>query len=495
MNEYLENFQPFESDEFFLNLRTGAWYDLIHWKKLKNTNFNSKLNVSNKNNASIENSLINESNIETIDNNLFAFRPNYCYFQSKNGHSETMSFASLRFNPHILFSCSIHNRCFIVDATRRGKIYPDSLLKTIPIWISIINKQVLGWQDDKLMTHLKYVGKSELNRAQTVVEKYHIPEIVVNKMQEKLLQLRKENNCSWYAPFLGTEQNLNQQSLVLKPIFINPNSPYKQWESNKDYVPIFLISASESERESKLQGTYTYLPGAGDDMEAWIPSKNYNAEIFWRSFNILELNEDDLEEDIQSNCIQAQDSIQTAFIYPIKIHSDHIFIADQMNEEYINKFDTIILLGSPKALKSMKQFSNVYSFPICNHKKFKRSLEFEFPNILKLVIKLSQENVKKFDQINLDEVKKNTQFPKILILNIDSTFSGIETAFAVAILMIFYLYEAPDFILPKQSTLTNEKLKILKSLTMLCQIDFPNCFLSKLLYKQMKQVVEKFNLP
>lgn len=35
--------------------------------------------------------------------------------------------------------------CIIVDATRKGKRFPDSMSKTIPIWICVLNRSISNY--------------------------------------------------------------------------------------------------------------------------------------------------------------------------------------------------------------------------------------------------------------------------------------------------------------------------------------------------------------
>lgn len=62
-----------------------------------------------------------------------------CYFKSTDGHTTQWSFSFRRLNLHLLPLLSSHNGLIIVDSTRKGKLMPDALLKTIPIWCAVIN--------------------------------------------------------------------------------------------------------------------------------------------------------------------------------------------------------------------------------------------------------------------------------------------------------------------------------------------------------------------
>lgn len=60
---------------------------------------------------------------------------------------------------HILQLAQQHHGLVIVDSTRKGKRYPDSFLKTIPIWCHVLNTAIYQvcnkkhWQVPELHLH------------------------------------------------------------------------------------------------------------------------------------------------------------------------------------------------------------------------------------------------------------------------------------------------------------------------------------------------------
>lgn len=66
------------------------------------------------------------------------------YFKSTDGHSGQWSFSTARLNLHIASLASKCGGVCIVDATRRGKSFPDALTKTIPIWAAVINRSIVA---------------------------------------------------------------------------------------------------------------------------------------------------------------------------------------------------------------------------------------------------------------------------------------------------------------------------------------------------------------
>lgn len=102
-----------------------------------------------------------------------------CYFKSTDGHTNNWSFNTSRLNLHVallagmvsslfffklitsnkcedlkliffyLFECEWVGQkggCIIVDSTRKGKRFPDSMSKTIPIWTCVLNRSVYKYR-------------------------------------------------------------------------------------------------------------------------------------------------------------------------------------------------------------------------------------------------------------------------------------------------------------------------------------------------------------
>ncbi|GJP63814.1 hypothetical protein CLOP_g20856 [Closterium sp. NIES-67] len=63
-----------------------------------------------------------------------------CYFKSTDGHTGNWDFSVTRMNLHVANIAARSGGAMIVDATRRGKVFPDSLSKTIPIWACVVNR-------------------------------------------------------------------------------------------------------------------------------------------------------------------------------------------------------------------------------------------------------------------------------------------------------------------------------------------------------------------
>lgn len=61
------------------------------------------------------------------------------YFKSTDGHTGEWKFSMRRLNFHLLPLLNEHGNLILVDSTRKGKLMPDALLKTVPIWCAVLN--------------------------------------------------------------------------------------------------------------------------------------------------------------------------------------------------------------------------------------------------------------------------------------------------------------------------------------------------------------------
>eukprot|EP00850_Spirogloea_muscicola_P023324 SM000347S12998 [mRNA] locus=s347:65217:68332:- [translate_table: standard] len=65
-----------------------------------------------------------------------------CYFKSTDGHAGNWSFSLTRLNMHLALLAAARGGVIIVDATRKGKRFPDSFSKTVPMWACVLNRAV-----------------------------------------------------------------------------------------------------------------------------------------------------------------------------------------------------------------------------------------------------------------------------------------------------------------------------------------------------------------
>lgn len=153
--------------------------------------------------------------------------------------------------------------CIIVDATRKGKRFPDSMSKTIPIWACVINRAVADIRDAEDGHSLDWDCELHLPIWVSEVEKNNIENLV----------------DSWVEDLKACGANLVPLARALR----KPLRTF--WVSQKtviylnevvdietlDFTPIFLVSASQpvscTQRMTDAEFSWSYIPGAADDEE------------------------------------------------------------------------------------------------------------------------------------------------------------------------------------------------------------------------------------
>lgn len=202
-----------------------------------------------------------------------------CYFKSTDGHVNQWSFSMTRLNLHVAFHAVNDGGCIIVDATRRGKKFPDALSKTVPIWAAVVNTCVLLYQMDHnlplMEDSLDYLCLPDWipDQEKSEIEKRIDPwatQLLESELEDISLlaeRMSKPLQCCWVHP--------SDTSYV---DILSINSP-----------TLILVSASEhgSRERKKLQiddkeFMYDYVPGGGDDEESW--AMGLTPSIMWEHY-------------------------------------------------------------------------------------------------------------------------------------------------------------------------------------------------------------------
>lgn len=287
-----------------------------------------------------------------------------CYFKSTDGHTNNWSFSTRRLNLHLFKIIRKNNGIIIIDSTRRGKKIPDSFSKTIPIWISIMNKFI---NPNKEFNELFFTPYETISN-------YEIDRIL------KLLPIFKENIIKFKDLIISQIIDLNDNR-ILRPFWIYPGcKKLPIFTGFEDFIPIILISASERslDGENKSLG-FSYVQGAGDDHELW--SFGLTPELFWENykskFNGLANMDDDEVKNIVLEIVHNNDN-------NYDINNESIF----WNEEDINNVDNFISFG--KLLNSNITFKK---------SELSKNLKYDKIIILDSTFKYINDNIKIPDKI------------------------------------------------------------------------------------------------
>ncbi|KAL4563882.1 hypothetical protein LXL04_027930 [Taraxacum kok-saghyz] len=197
-----------------------------------------------------------------------------CYFKSTDGHTNNLSFNTSRLNLHLAILAGQKGGCMIVDSTRKGKRFPDSMSKTIPIWTCILNRAILNHRNQTT---------PQINPSWDTF--LHLPLWVPDTEKSKI----HSNIDNWVNQLQQSGADISSiSSLLKKPlrplwisqktvIWLNEVPDHNSW----DFTPVILISASSDVYRQKTSSEFSwnYISGAGDDEESW--ARGLTPFLFW----------------------------------------------------------------------------------------------------------------------------------------------------------------------------------------------------------------------
>eukprot|EP00249_Psilotum_nudum_P008194 c21109_g1_i2 orf=148-1971(-) len=248
-----------------------------------------------------------------------------CYFKSTDGHTGNWSFNPTRLNIHVANLAAERGGCFIVDATRRGKRFPDSMSKTIPIWACILNRAIykLRQYHDCCMHSLQVMKQNDFP-PESSCEGVDMEEVATNdgfklslsnsSLETFAKDLMNESwDCSLHLPiWVSKTEKSNIENHIdewvklleatgadlgslawtlkkpLRPLWISQTTVIWLNEvpdaASWSFTPIILVSASHPtsipERDNDVDISWRYIPGAADDEESW--ARGLTPVLFWR---------------------------------------------------------------------------------------------------------------------------------------------------------------------------------------------------------------------
>ena len=206
-----------------------------------------------------------------------ASRAGGAYFKSTDGHTNEWGFSLRRLNLGLLPLAGAAGGAVLVDSTRRGKRFPDSLAKTVPIWAAVLNAALFP----------------ELFPAPAL----HTTPLAVAPHEAAAIARRLPG---FLAEFLALGLDLGalraQVGRPLRPLFVTPASPLPAAPPRFDaFVPLVLVTASQVTAGSGTEGEY--IQGAGDDHEGWAAESGLDPAVFWKHHEaILAASEADLAD-------------------------------------------------------------------------------------------------------------------------------------------------------------------------------------------------------
>ncbi|XP_074280912.1 tRNA A64-2'-O-ribosylphosphate transferase isoform X1 [Silene latifolia] len=216
-----------------------------------------------------------------------------CYFKSTDGHNNNWSFNTSRLNLHVALLAGQKGGCIIVDSTRKGKRFPDSMSKTIPIWTCVLNRAIQRYRNirhkDENIKHVDDNVDCEASE-ETSIDwdcSLHLP-LFISKTERASIE-RCLDEFTVRLEESGADISSLAMSLrkPLRPLWISQKSviwlnevpDHDSW----NFTPIILVSASSQDGFIQHRGStefsWNYIPGAGDDEESW--ARGLTPILFW----------------------------------------------------------------------------------------------------------------------------------------------------------------------------------------------------------------------
>lgn len=192
-----------------------------------------------------------------------------------------------------------------MDSTRRGKPFPDSMSKTIPMWTCLLNRAVKNYLR-RMSVESQGDGESEsncsLNETADVRllsndwdSSLHLP-LWVPDTEKAAIEGHLEE---WTKQLESCGADIGSLASILrKPlrplwisqktrIWLNEVPDCDSW----DFTPIILVSASATDgiiqQRSISEFSWHYISGAGDDEESW--ARGLSPNLFWKhAFDLID---------------------------------------------------------------------------------------------------------------------------------------------------------------------------------------------------------------
>jgi len=216
-----------------------------------------------------------------------------CYFKSTDGHYGKATVNTRRLNFNVLETLKLNHGVIIVDSTRRGKQFPDSFSRTIPIWCATVNNAL-----HEIRIGLGLSGYDHLDLVMPEWIYPHEADDLRSKLPEWTSDLL---TCG--ADFSSFAKDI---SLPLHPVWICRETDLNTIDlpPTDNFRLVIMVSASIAEKNHTLD--FDYVQGAGDDEETW--SVGLTPDVFWvHSHEFLQCDGPDHVEEFLSSLAPKED--------------------------------------------------------------------------------------------------------------------------------------------------------------------------------------------
>ncbi|KAE8396240.1 tRNA A64-2'-O-ribosylphosphate transferase [Aspergillus alliaceus] len=201
------------------------------------------------------------------------------YFKSTDGHTGQWDFSFRRLNLQILPIARKHGGCIIVDSTRRGKLMPDSLSKTVPIWCAVINRALFP--------------------SDTAYHPVQFPPNFLGASEESQIEHRIDGFVESLKSLKLDLDDLRQQlGRPIRVAWANRSYFHPSDLQKGDAYNLFVLCSASRRVHGAEMSEGGYIQGAGDDSEGW--AHGLTPPVFWAHKSTLATTgEEDLPELIE----------------------------------------------------------------------------------------------------------------------------------------------------------------------------------------------------
>lgn len=292
-----------------------------------------------------------------------------CYFKSTDGHSYQWSFSFNRLNLSLLNLLHESDGVVIVDSTRFGKPFPDSLSKTIPIWCSVWN---LYFFSESYLCLPPFIPPSEVDQIEKLLNKWKEElKCHLNSLND-IPKIKKPLKCYW----------INQSKYNYDKVHLN----------TCDYHSIICVNASKGDDyNNRIFYSWDYIAGAGDDEERW--NKGLKPEIMYKHVEEIENATDkfELEKEV-NNWIKEYENANHNEVDNIKISISPLHFYLSKNIPTITDDKSIFIINiNEEEEKEEKEEELIKSkcyihYKLNSNKKYRVKWRFKFiPDIIKII--------------------------------------------------------------------------------------------------------------
>jgi tRNA A64-2'-O-ribosylphosphate transferase len=225
-----------------------------------------------------------------------------CYFKSTDGHVNEWSFSFARLNLHVALEAVRRGGCVVVDATRRGKMFPDALSKTVPIWCAVLNTAValyrvdagVGEGDGPGLELPPWVPQAEMSQIEARIDAWamQLLDAGIDEFETLAKNMTAPLACVWAHPSHATLPEVCKLRQG-RTVVVLASASVHDSRARRTLVLEGGEKEREKERETERETLlpFDYVAGAADDEESW--AMGLTPAVMWANYRDILLGDDE----------------------------------------------------------------------------------------------------------------------------------------------------------------------------------------------------------